>query len=351
MTSDNQMAEPGTAVHPPDEQRPKPRVGNRVVDFLSICAAEYGILLFLIVMCVGFSLWLPATFPTTRNLQSLLGNQAIPGILALAVIIPLAAGEFDLSIAANLGFCSLLAAKLVAGGMPTELVIPIVVIVGGLIGLVNSLIVVGIGVNAFIATLGMSTILTGGNLVISGGETIFEGIGSGFTSIATTKVIGVEIIALYFLIAAFAAWYAMERTPFGRYLRATGLARESARLSGISTTTWLALGFIAAGAMAGLCGVLETAHVGSATSTAGAEFLLPAYAAAFLGATAIRRGMFNVWGTVVGVFVLAVGINGLTLASAPIWMPDVFNGTALIVAVSGAAISARRRERDKRARA
>ena len=122
------------------------------------------------------------------------------------------------------------------------------------------------------------------------------------------------------------------------------MGREAARLSGIATRRHLASAFIAAGLMAGLAGTLQTARFGSAPSSVGPDFLLPAYAAAFLGATSIRRGMFNVWGTVVGVILLAVGINGLSLAGAPPWVPPVFNGSALIVAVSAAVIVARRRE-------
>jgi len=317
--------------------------GDRLLEFV----AEYGIVIFLVIMCIGFALWQPETFPTSRNIKSLLGNQAIPGILALAVILPLAAGEFDLSIAANLGFCSIVSAELVSHGMAPPLVIILTLLVGTVVGASNAMIVVGIGVNAFIATLGMSTLLAGGNLLLSNGSTVFEGIGESFTSIATTRIFGVEIVVLYFIVLAVLGWYMLERTPFGRYLRATGMAREAARLSGISTTRRLSLAFIIAGTLSGLCGVLQTAHLGSAAATVGPEFLLPAYAAAFLGATTIRRGMFNVWGTVVGVLVLAVGINGLTLAGAPIWVPDVFNGAALIVAVAAAVLVARHRERAK----
>lgn len=319
------------------------RVGDRVAEI----AAEYGIVLFLIAMCIGFALWQSETFLTSRNIQSVLGDQAVPGILALAVILPLAAGEFDLSVAANLGFCSIVAAKFASSGMSPAILIVLTLLIGTAIGVINSLIVVGIGVNAFIATLGMSTILAGGNLLLTNGNTIFEGIGPSFTDIATTKVFGLQIVVYYFLAIAIALWYLMERTPFGRYLRATGLAREAARLSGISTTKRLAGAFILAGTLAGLCGVLQTARLGSAATTVGPEFLLPAYAAAFLGATTIKRGMFNVWGTVVGVLVLAVGINGLNLAGAPVWVPSVFNGAALIVAVSAAVLVARRRERYK----
>ncbi|MBS1862100.1 MAG: ABC transporter permease [Actinobacteria bacterium] len=329
------------------DPREGPRAGRGFGDRVLEYTAEYGIVIFLVLMCVGFAIWQSGTFPTSRNIKSLLGNQAIPAILALAVVLPLAAGEFDLSIAANLGFCSIASAEFASHGMTPALVIILTLMIGAAIGLINAVIVVGIGVNAFIATLGMSTVLAGGNLLLTNGNTVFEGIGESFTSIATTRIFGIEIVVLYFLIVAIVAWYAMERTPFGRYLRATGMAREAARLSGISTTRRLSGAFVIAGTLSGLCGVLQTAHLGSAAATVGPEFLLPAYAAAFLGATTIRRGMFNVWGTVVGVLVLAVGINGLTLAGAPIWVPDVFNGVALIVAVSAAVLVARHRERAK----
>jgi ribose transport system permease protein len=95
--------------------------------------------------------------------------------------------------------------------------------------------------------------------------------------------------------------------------------------------------------VAGLAGFLQTARIGAANPNTGPEFLLPAYAAAFLGATVIQVGLFNLWGTIIGGLVLAVGINGLTLAGAPFWVPNVFNGGALLIAVSLSVLSRRRR--------
>jgi ribose transport system permease protein len=95
--------------------------------------------------------------------------------------------------------------------------------------------------------------------------------------------------------------------------------------------------------LAGLAGFLQTTRIGAANPNTGPEFLLPAHAAAFLGATVNQVGLFNLWGTIIGAPVLAVGINGLTLAGASFWLPNVFNGGALLIAVSLSVLSRRRR--------
>ena len=312
---------------------------------VSRIASNYGIVIFLILMFIAFTAALPSKFFTGVNFAQLLSDNAIPAILAIAVVLPLAAGEFDLSVAANLGFCSVLSAYVGEHGWPTIAIIVVPMIVGGLIGIFNAVLVVGIGINAFIATLGVATVLAGGNLALTGGSTIYNGIGPSITRFVTWNVDSIQFPVMYALIVALIVWYLLEHAPFGRYLRATGLGRTAARLSGVRTSRYLASAFIIAGFLAGVCGFLETATFGSATASVGPGFLLPAYAAAFLGATTIRPGMFNVWGTVIGVMILAVGINGLTLAGAPTWVSDVFNGFALIVAVSAAVLVGKHQER------
>jgi ribose transport system permease protein len=305
----------------------------------------YGVVIFLAIMLIGFSAWLPNSFPNWGNLKSIINDQAIPGILALAVIIPLAAGEFDLSVGATLGFASVFSAYASSHGVNLVLVIFLSIGIGCAVGAVNAFLVVGLEVNAFIATLGTATILSGGNLLVTQGAVIFNGIPQSLIGVAQHSVAGVPLRVFYLIILAIGLWYLLDHTPYGRYLRATGLGREAARLTGVATNRYLASSFIAAGAVAAFAGVLQTSLVSSANPTVGPDFLLPAYAAAFLGATTIRRGMFNVWGTIVGVFVLAVGITGLQEAGAPFWVSNIFNGAALIIAVSTAAIVDRRRRR------
>jgi ribose transport system permease protein len=132
----------------------------------------------------------------------------------------------------------------------------------------------------------------------------------------------------------------LEHTPFGRYLYATGSGRDAARLAGVRTEVLLAIAFVLSGLVSGLAGVMQTTVLGSANPDVGAQFLLPAFAAGFLGATAIKPGRFNVPGTILALFVLAIGIAGLSQLGAPLWVSPVFNGLALILAV---ALAVRRR--------
>lgn len=305
---------------------------------------NYGIVLFLALMVFVFAVLMPTTFATTGNLRQILADQAIPGILALAVILPLAAGEFDLSVGANLGVCTITGIVLAGVGLPVAMVILVTLALGVVIGAVNAFMTVVVGVNSFIATLAMSTILAGLNLFLTGSALITHS-SQEFGVLTNTRLPGgFQTVILYFIVVAVALWFVMERTPFGRYLRATGLGRDAAELSGVRTRRYTAAALIGAGLLAGLAGALQASRSSSATPDLGPEYLLPAYAAAFLGATAIRTGYFNVWGTVVGVYLLAVGGNGLIILGAPTWVTHIFNGVALLVAVSAATLVQRRKK-------
>ena len=303
---------------------------------------DYGVVIFFLFILLFFSVWLPDRFPTMTNLRNVLGDQAIPGMLALAAMLPLAAGEFDLSVGAVLGFNSIVTAYLVAKGIPVPAVFFICISLGLLLGAINAFLVVVIGVNAFIGTIGVGTILAGMNLLVSGGRTLYQSIPESLTIISMGTMATLPLTIYYFAALALILWYMMDLTPFGRYIHATGSGREAARLTGVRTNFYLTTSFVLAGGIGGLCGFLTTARIGSATASIGPEYLLPAFAAAFLGATTIQRGRFNVWGTVVGALTLAVGITGLQLAGAPFWVPNLFNGLALIIAVSVAVIVSRR---------
>jgi ribose transport system permease protein len=304
---------------------------------------RFGLAIFLLLLVVAFTAWQPDRFFTSTNLVNILSGQAVPIILAIAALFPLAAGEFDLSIAANLSFVAIWVAYSSSHGWPLLVVLLSAVALGALIGAINAIFVVRIGVDAFIATLAMATVLAGFNQLVTGGEVLFNGVPVSLKNIGTQTLLGLPAGVWVALLLAVVAWYLLEFTPFGRYVRATGSGREAARLSGVRTKLTLTSVFVLTGCIAAIAGFLQTARVGSANPNTGPEFLLPAYAAAFLGATVLRVGLFNLWGTIIGALVLAVGINGLTLAGAPFWLPNVFNGGALLIAVSLSVLSGRRR--------
>lgn len=308
--------------------------------------STYGVVIFLLILVIAFTLAKPGRFLTVGNVSNMIADVSIPGMLALAVVLPLAAGEFDLSLAAILGFCSILSAKLLIMGFDLPTVIFICLLVGAVVGAINAWLIVKVGINSFITTLGMSTLLAGGNLFVSGGGTLFSGIPKSIKLLSMNKIAGLPMIVYYFFALALILWYLLEYTPFGRLLRATGMGRDAARLTGVATERYLASAFILGGIIAAFCGVLNTGKIGSATAAVGPEFLLPAFAAAFLGSTTINPGRFNVWGTVIGALVLSIGTTGLAMMGAPFWVPNIFNGIALIAAV-GIATTVARRTKEK----
>jgi ribose transport system permease protein len=298
-------------------------------------ATRWGLLLVFLTVFGVFSAWVPR-FSTSGNLQDILTSQP-PGIfIAYAAMLVLVVGEFDLSIGATLGVSQYVVLKLITHyGLSWGAALVVTLVIGAAIGLANAIAVVGLGINSFIATIGVATILDGLLQWISNGNSpIFGGAPHGFTTLAQTKTGGIVLPVYYALAASILLWILLEYTVAGRRMRATGANRVAATLSGIPTGRARVTAFVLAGLLSAVAGILVTARIGAADATSGPGFLLPAYAAAFLGATAIRPGFFNVWGTLIAIFLVAVGITGLQLKGAEAWVTPVFNGSVLLAAVA-----------------
>ncbi len=309
----------------------RPTLARRVVRALSF--RNISAIYIFAVMFIIFSIWVPHTFLKWDTWRSLLTAQAVTAILAVGLVIVLSAGAFDLAIGAELGFGSIFVAWLLVNhGFAIVPAIALTLAAGALIGAFNGLLVVRGRIDSFIATLGVSSILLALIAWVSNSQQIL-GLSTGFQKIATTEVLGLGLPVYIMLAVAVVVWYVLERTPLGRRIYATGGNSEAARLAGVRTSLVVVGALVACGMIASFAGLLVSSNIGVGDPTIGPAYLLPAFSAAFLGSTQFRGGRFNVCGTVVAVYVLATGVEGLQLAGAPIWLPDLFNGAALLLAV------------------
>src|SRR5947209_6790285 len=254
------------------------------------------------------------------------------------------ANQFDLSAGFNVGISQVLAIGLQAQGMPWWAAVIAVMLLGALVGLVNGLLVTRIKIDSFIATLGTGTVLYGINAWYTGGQQVLGDLPPAFLAISGNIGL-VPAPAVYTLAASLALWLVFEYLPLGRYLYVLGASPRAAELNGISAKRYVTLGFIAAGTLAAFAGVVLQSQLQVGQSSVGQEYLLPAFTAALLGATSIRPGRVNVWGTVLAVAVLAVTVAGLNQLGAPFFVEPLFNGAMLILAVGLAVQAAQRRQR------
>ncbi|MGY1812600.1 ABC transporter permease [Blastococcus sp. SYSU D00820] len=322
----------------PGEPRPDDRTGAPVARrgrFRGL-AERHALLVLLIAVAAFFSLYPGSAdnFATSANMSVLLGNQSTVALLALAVILPLVCGYFDFSLGAIAAASTVLTAGLMSfHDLPLGLAMAAGIGLGVVVGLINGLLVTKLGLNSFVTTLGMATLLGGLIQWYTGGQTILTGLDPRLAQFGSQTLFGLPQVVYVVAVAALVLWYLLAQTPFGRGLYAIGANPRSAALVGIRVqrSSWTT--FVIAGGLAGVVGVMALARAGSATADNGTGLLFPALAAAFLGATSVRPGFFNVVGTIIGVLFVSVSVSGLTLSGASAWASPVFNGAALLVAV------------------
>lgn len=310
--------------------------------------SKLGAVYMLLLLIAIFSLWIPDLFFSVQTARLIIEGQSVAALLALGLLFPLAGGVFDLSIGYMLGLAAIITAVMLRDGHPIPLVIACAVAATLVVALVNSFMVVVVGVDSFIATLGVSSILQAVVLAIPDNRQVI-GLPDGFTDLVRARPLGVPIVAIYLAVAALLAWYLLEHTVFGRQLHAVGQGREAARLAGLRVGRYVCISFCCAAVGAALAGIALTGIVGSGDPNTGPQYLLPAFAACFLGATQFQPGRMNVPGMLVSIFLLGTGSTGLQLGGAPFWVIYVFNGAALLIAVGLAQGVARLRLRRTRA--
>jgi ribose transport system permease protein len=307
--------------------------------------ATHGLLVFGILLVIVFALLLPATFTGGQNVRAILGNNTTVALLALAEMIVIATGNYDLSIAYNIGLMHIVAMGLLTDAMmPWPLVVLVTILAGGVIGWINGALVEYAKIDSFIATLGVGTILYGVGSWYTNGTQLVGNVPVAFADLNDAKFLTLPLPTYMVAAVAILAWICLEHIPIGRRLYAIGSNRKAAELTGVPARRLVMGSFVASGLIVGLAGVLLAARLQVAQSSVGPEFLLPAFVGALLGATTIRPGRVNAWGTIVAVLVLAVGIAGLQQLGNSFFAEPIFQGAALIISVGLAGFAARRRK-------
>jgi len=305
----------------------------------------YAILVAWICLFLIFSILLPEVFPTSQNITSIANQKAATVLLTLGLVFALSAGEFDLSIGGAVSLGAAIPAWLATvHGFSLPVAILIALVFAALFGFINGLLSVKGKIPSLVVTLGTGTALGG---IVSGiaGNTTLSVQTFSFVALVKTRIFGFYAAFWFMLIVAFIAWYVLEHTPVGRQLYFVGQGREVARLAGIRTNAYRYYSLILCSTLAALAGAMVLTTAGAAQSSIGKSYVLPAFAAAFLGSTAIRPGRFNVWGTVVAVYFLETGITGLQLKGFEVWITDVFYGLALVIGVLVATVASNLRSR------
>jgi ribose transport system permease protein len=307
---------------------------------------RFGLVLVWLAIIALFGVLRPDTFLTWSNFSTIFGSEAVLVIVTLGIIIPLKAGDFDLSIAQTLTLVSMATALLDARlDVPLWLVLPIGLGIGALVGVVNGAITIYFRVHSLIVTLGVGTFLHGITLFIGDSQTI-SGVSPALMEwVIIQRYFGIPVAFYYAIGLAAVIWYMMGYTAFGQQLLFTGRGREVGRLSGVSVGRVRLTAFVMSGVLGALAGILYTGTTGSANPSSGTYLLLPAFAAAFLGATCIRPGRFNPWGSVIAVYFLVTGINGLSVLGFRTFVQDLFYGGALVLAVMVSQLVSGRKER------
>ena len=284
---------------------------------------------------IFFGITQPDTFLTWTTFKLVFVENVIVAVLALAFLVPLATGTYDLSIGAMMSMSLVITAYLgKEGTVPVVLAMFIALGACAVAGFLSGFFVVKLGVNSFIATLGMSEVITAFILHTSS-QSITSPFKQSFMDIGSKEFLGLPRYFFYMLILALIIWFVFEHTPVGRFMFATGGNPEASRLAGLRTN-WLVWGsLVASGLIAGFAGTIYAWKVGNYAQSVGPGYLFPAVAAVFFGASQLK-GRPNVWGTLIALYALAFGIKGLqlTFTSNTIWIEPLFQGVSLLAAVS-----------------
>ncbi len=332
--------EPG--VNTLDESDPGPSLSSRV--WSAVSPGRIGAFYVLIAVCIIFSIWVPDTFLKWATAKQVFETNAVTAMAALTLVIPLASGVFDISVPYTMTLSGMFATySIVDSGWPVVPAVLLAIGVGILVGVVNGVVVVVAKIDALIGTLATGFVIQAVVLWRSGDQLISGPQLASFDKLADNQwLFGLTLPVFYCVVLAFLIFLLLDRTSTGRRIYATGFNVDAARLAGVRTARTRFLALVACSTLAGIVGVVLAAQIGSGSPTAGNQYLLPAFAAVFVGATQFKPGHFNAWGTVLATILLGTIITGLGLGGAPEWVQQLVSGIVLIAALGLTGLEVRR---------
>ena len=291
----------------------------------TITLNRFGTLVAFVLLCIGFSIAAPQAFASQANVFNLVQQMATLAIVATAATLVMTIGEFDLSVGFSASLAAVICFVLFSQGYDVWLALSVAMVAGIAAGAANGVLVARFAIPSFVATLALGTILSGLAFGISGGESLFRAVPDSFKALGRGNLAGVPVLGI--------ASFVLTQTEFGRHLRAIGGNAQAARLAGLPIMRDVIITFAAAGGLAALAGLLLAARLGSVQHTMGEPLLLPAYAAVFIGTTASSTGMPTVAGTLLGVAITGVLVNGMTIVGVEPFIQRILTGVIIIVAV------------------
>ncbi len=312
---------------------------------------QFGTFIGLLLIVLFFTIQLPETFLTPRNLLNISQQISMLAVVAFSMTVVMVMNDFDLSVGSMASLSGIVAATMFAAGFPVWAGVTGALAAGLLGGLFNGVLVSLVGILPFVATLGTLTIFSGLAFFISDGRTIFgrdipaefsgfarsgiplEGVGLEALKIPSLTVAALVVLAL--------VWIILEQTNYGRRLYAIGGNMEAARLAGVRVRLIRLSAFAVTGLGAAFAGLMYASRVASANPTQGSGLMLDAIAAVFLGMTMGREGEPRVLATLVGVLILGILDNGLTQMKVDSYIREMLVGAIVVAAVATSSLGRR----------
>jgi ribose transport system permease protein len=302
---------------------------SKCIEIIKRQGSLIALILLILVMSIA-----RGEFRTVSNILSLLRQASINGVIAFGMTCVILTGGIDISVGSMLGLSAMLCAGFLKGGMPETLGIPLMLLIGLAFGAINGVLTTAGRLQPFIATLITMSVYRGFCLIYGNGKPIsslgeqpaLESVGRGFF---LAVPIPVWILMLLFVVF----FVSLNKTTLGRRIYATGSNATAARLAGVNIARIKMFVYSAGGLMSPLAGLILLSRPGSAQPTLGSGYEIDAIAATALGGTSMSGGSGKIYGTVIGVMIIAILSNGLNMLGVSSYYQDVVKGVVILLAV------------------